>query len=448
MEPLRPATEPTTAESRHSRRATAASFIGGTLEYYDFFIYSSASALIFGHLFFPAADSFVGTLAAFATFAVGYVVRPLSAGVMGHFGDRVGRRTMMVVTFGIMGVATILIGCLPTYATAGPLAPVLLIVLRAVQGISASGEWAGATLVSLEHSSAKRRGFNASWTSQGSAAGFLLATAAFSLVSTLSHQQLMAWGWRLPFLFSAVLVVIGLIIRRRVAEPETMREIKAQGPLRLPALRVLRDNPKEMVLIIASTAAPGMGVSLMTVFALAFGAGGLHIPPPVILNGLLVGNIAGLVAIPLFGALSDRVGRRPVAIAGSAIVPLGVLIMIEALRSRDASFITAALVLMNVCIGVPLGAAPALTAEQFEPNVRFSGTALSSQLGQVIGGLTPLVATALAGRHGAWWPVVALAAAGAVVSSIGVALMRETAPAKQDAVAEPQAADLAVALAQ
>lgn len=292
-------------------RAAFASFIGTATEYYDFFLYGTAAALIFGQLFFPNVSPVIGTLSAFATFGAGFLFRPLGGVFFGHFGDKIGRKAMLVITLLTMGLATFLIGLLPGYDSIGILAPILLVLLRAVQGFAVGGEWAGAALMSVEHAPQGRQGFFGSWTNNGAVGGFLLSTVAFGIFSGLPEEQFLAWGWRIPFLFSAVVVAVGLFIRLRVAETPMFEEVKeSHTEARLPILEVFRSYPKNMLLIVGCMVGPLIGFFVATVFTLSYATEQLNIDRSTMLPILIVSTIISLLTLPLYGALSDRIGRR------------------------------------------------------------------------------------------------------------------------------------------
>ena len=295
-----------------------ASFIGTTIEWYNFFIYGTAAALVFNKLFFPSFDPFVGTLSAFATFAVGFVARPLGGIVFGHYGDRLGRKTMLVYSLMIMGVATFATGMLPTYSTAGVWAPVLLVLMRTAQGIGLGGEWGGAVLMAVEHSPRAKRGIAGSWPQMGGLAGLLLSTLVFTIVSrTITDAQFLAWGWRIPFLISFVLVAVGMFIRLNLTEPPGFARIKEAGAVdERPLLTVVRDYRKNALLAIGMRFAENALFYIYTVFVLTYAESQLQVPRSTMLTGVTIAAAVGCVGVPLFGALSDRIGRRNVYMFG------------------------------------------------------------------------------------------------------------------------------------
>jgi MFS family permease len=300
------------------RRVIMASLIGTTVEWYDFFLYGAAAALVFNHLFFPTDDPAVGTMLAFATYALGFVARPVGGIVFGHYGDRIGRKRLLMLSLVLMGLSTVLIGLLPTYAQIGVWAPALLILLRLVQGFAVGGEWGGAVLMAAEHGDAARRGFWASWPQVGVPAGNLLAAGLLALMAAVqSDADFSAWGWRLPFLLSAVLVGVGWYIRSRITESAAFEEaLAAEGPPKLPAMDVLRERPKAILLGAGLRLGENICYYVLTVVSLAFLVDFFHQSKTLALNALLIGAAVQLFAVPLFAALSDRIGRRPVYAIG------------------------------------------------------------------------------------------------------------------------------------
>src|SRR5436305_8530425 len=304
---------------RSAVRVVVASLVGTSLEWYDFFLYGSAAALVFGKLFFPTFAPLTGTLLAFATYAVGFVARPLGGIVFGHFGDRAGRKTVLVVTLVVMGVATALIGVLPTYSAIGAAAPVLLVALRVVQGIGLGGEWGGAVLMSIEHASPDRRGFTASWPQVGVPAGNLLAAGVLWVMSALlPDREFLAWGWRVAFLLSAVLVLVGLWIRLSISESPLFASVAESGTkVRLPLVEVLRRHPRELLVAMGARIGTDVAFYTFVVYVLTYVTGTVKLPREAGLAAVLVGSAGQLVLIPMFDALSDRYGRRPVYLAGT-----------------------------------------------------------------------------------------------------------------------------------
>ena len=386
------------------RPVILASFIGTTIEWYDFFLYGTAAALVFNKLFFPTLDPLAGTLSAYGTFAVGFLARPLGGAVFGHYGDRVGRKRMLVWSLMIMGVATALIGVLPTYATIGVWAPVLLVVVRFAQGIGVGGEWGGAVLMAVEHSGGRSRGLHGSWPQMGVPAGLLLSTGIFALLSSrLPEAEFLSWGWRVPFLLSTLLIGIGMFVRLRLLEtPSFTREIARQGPPTAPLLEVFRLHPREVLVGMGMRFAQNVLFYIFTVFVLSYGEKTLGYSKATMLAGVATGATVGLVSIPLFAALSDRWGRRPVYLMG-AVLSLLYAFPFFWLLGQGPGFVALAIVLgLNVGQDMMYGPQAAYFAELFSTRVRYSGASLIYQLTSVFsGGLAPFIATLLLARSGA-----------------------------------------------
>ena len=386
-------------EKAHSIRLVAfASLIGTTIEWYDFFLYGTAAALVFNRLYFPTFDPLTGTLAAFGTYAVGFVARPIGGIVIGHFGDRVGRKSMLVLTLMLMGVATFCIGLLPTYDRIGMWAAVALIALRLVQGFGVGGEWGGAVLMAVEHAPDEARGFYGSWPQIGVPAGLLLSTLAFALAARLPEAQFYAWGWRIPFLLSVLLVGVGLLIRLRIVETPAFERIKeTRAEARRPIVEVLRTHPKEVLLAIGARLAENGSFYIYTVFVLVYATQKVGIERETVLDGILIGAAWMLLAIPLFGALSDRLGRRPIYLFGATVTALFAYPLFWLLDTGSTPLVWLALTVALVFAHAPMyGPQAAFLSELFGARVRYSGASLGSQLSSVIaGGLSPFIATAL-----------------------------------------------------
>src|SRR5215208_3944333 len=409
------------------RKVALASFIGSTVEWYDFFVYGTAAALVFGQLFFPSANPLAGTLAAFATFGVGFLFRPLGGAFFGHFGDKVGRKSMLVITLLAMGTATVLIGLLPTYNQVGILAPILLVLLRAIQGFSVGGEWAGGSLMVVEHAPPGRRGYYGSWPQVGPSAGTLLSAGVFAIFSSLPEDQFLAWGWRMPFLLSADVVVVGLVIRLRLAESPVFEEVKeSHTGARAPILDVFRTNAKNIFLIAGMRLAINSTFYASTVFALSYATEQLGIANSTMLTCILITAALGFVSKPLYGALSDRIGRRPIYLAGSLIGALVTFPFFWALETRVVILIFLAFFLIiNISHDLNDAVESSFFSEQFGTRVRYTGAALGHQLGAAITGFTPLIAGALSVAGG--WPLVAAyVTLACLVSAVCVLLAPET----------------------
>jgi MFS transporter, MHS family, shikimate and dehydroshikimate transport protein len=391
-------------DMRSIRPVILASFIGTTIEWYDFFLYGTAAALVFGRLFFPNVDPLVGTLSAFGTFAVGFVARPLGGIVFGHYGDRVGRKSMLIYSLVIMGVATFLIGVLPTYTSIGVWAPILLVVLRCGQGIGVGGEWGGAVLMAVEHSPKHRRGLSGSWPQMGVPAGLFLSTVVFGLFSTrLTDAQFLSWGWRVPFLLSAALVVVGLFIRLRLLETPAFTTLQQSGRRETrPLMTAVRDYRRNMLLAMGMRVAENGLFYVYTVFVLTYGPARLGLSRGTMLWGVTLAALAGLAAIPLYGALSDRIGRRPVYLFGASF-SLAYALPFFWLLDMKSPVIAGLAIVLGVVFGhnAMYGPQAAYFSELFGSSVRYSGASVSYQLSSVVtGGLAPFIATALLASWG------------------------------------------------
>jgi MFS family permease len=379
------------------RKVAFASLIGTTIEWYDFFIYSTAAVLVFNQLFFPGFDPTTGTLLAFSTFAAGFVARPIGAIVFGHFGDRAGRKPMMVLTILIMGIATVAIGLLPTYGAIGVFAPVLLVVLRLTQGFALGGEWGGAVLMATEHSPKGRRGYFGSWPQAGVAVGLILAMTLYIPLESMSKDLFMAWGWRVPFLLSAVLVITGLVIRMKVAESPEFDRVKADhGVVRLPVVEVLRTHPKQVFLVAGASLAPGIFFYLITVYNFVYAGKSGELDSTSMLVLVIVTSAIGFVVTPLAGALSDKFGGQRVYLWGLALIVIVAFPLYFALDGGTYGFIAVCYFAATVAVYIPWALTPAYFSTAFDAKVRYSGLSLATTLGNLFGSaIAPLIAGAL-----------------------------------------------------
>ncbi len=388
--------------SSHYRLAGLASLAGTTIEWYDFFLYGTAAALVFNKLFFPALDPLSGLFAAFATYAVGFIGRPLGGIVFGHFGDRVGRKAMLILTLLMMGLPTILIGLIPTHAQIGYWAAGLLVLLRFLQGFAVGGEWGGAVLMAVEHAPAGRKGFYGSLPQTGVGAGLVLSSLAMGAVAQLPEADLLSWGWRLPFLASVVLLGVGWLIRARVPESPEFTQLQdaaalAPTPTKAPLAVVMREHRRAVLTIIGARMAENAWFYLAATFALAYATGQLGLPRAAVLSAITAGAALSLVTMPLAGWLSDRIGQKRLYLIGLTLLCIYVWPFFALLATRDLDHVWLALVL---ALGVvfPLMYAPEslLFARQFPAAVRYSGISLGVQVAGVLGGgLAPMIATAL-----------------------------------------------------
>ncbi|MFC5818831.1 MFS transporter [Nonomuraea harbinensis] len=421
-----------------SRRVILASLIGTSLEWYDFFLYTTAATLVFGKLFFPTFDPLNATLLALTTNAVAFVARPLGGIVFGHFGDRTGRKTVLVVTLLVMGVSTFLIGVLPGYDTLGVLAPVLLATLRFVQGLGLGGEWGGAVIMSLEHGDPRRRGFNASWPQVGVPAGYVLATGLLAILSfTLPDAAFMSWGWRVPFLLSGLLVLVGLWVRLKITESPLFAEVEQKGAkARMPLLEVLRTHPR--ALLSAFTARIGVDVAFytFTAYILVYLTGPLGLDRQVGLNAVLIASALQLGLIPLFGSLSDRYGRRPVYFAGVVGAAVWVFAFFPLLETRSTFLIIVAAVVALVTHAAMYGPQAAFIAELFSTRLRYSGASMGYQVAGIAGGaLAPVIAIKLVDSFGTTLAVSVYVVIALAITALGLAIAPET--RDLDLAAEP-----------
>lgn len=382
-----------------ARKVITASFVGTTIEWYDFFLYGTASALIFNVLFFPEFEPIVGTIASFGAFAAGFIARPIGGIVFGHFGDRIGRKAMLVWSLVGMGAATFAIGLLPTFDAIGVMAPVLLVVCRLIQGFAVGGEWGGAVLMSVEHSEEHKRGLAGSWTQAGSPAGLVFATAAFGAASLMPEEQFTAWGSRLPFLASALLVIVGLFIRLRVTESPEFREVQVSGKTSsLPIVDAVKKHPLNILLAIGACLAPFVNFYLFATFVLTYGTQSLGLERNAVLVIVAVAALLECATIPLAAALSDRIGRRKVFLTGAvlfAAFAYPFFLINEAAGSAIVLGITS-VVGLSLIHPLMYGPMATLFAEMFSPAVRYSGASLGYQIGAIFGGgFAPLILTSL-----------------------------------------------------
>jgi MFS family permease len=409
-------------------KAALASWIGSVLEYYDFFIYGTAAALVFGKVFFPESDPATGTLLSLATYGVGYVARPIGAFFMGHIGDKYGRKRILLLTVSLMGVATFLVGCLPTYDDIGLWAPALLVALRLLQGFSASGEQSGANSLTLEHAPEHRRAFFTSFTLGGTQAGLIIATAVFLPIGAMPESQLLSWGWRIPFWLSAIVVVVGLLIRRRLEEPPAFREEAAKDAVaKIPLAPLFRDHWAG-VLRVALAAIASTVSTIFAVYALSFAVDTKGLDTTTMLWVAIVTNVVALAAIPAWATLADRIGRKPVFIFGAVGSGALMFAYFAAISSGRYPLIFVAAVLMSgVVYSAMNGVQPALYGEMFPIQVRLSGMAIGTQIGFAIGGFAPTAAAAIAGDGpDGWVPVAAYVLGASLIAAIAVATARET----------------------
>lgn len=395
-------TEPGTPPQRplNTRTAAWATMIGTSIEWYDFYIYGTATALVFDKQFFPVGSSpLTGTLLAFSTYAVGFLFRPVGGVIFAHFGDRTGRKSMLVVTLSLMGAATFLIGFLPSYGSIGVAAPLLLVTLRMIQGIGVGGEWGAAALMAVEHAPPKKRGFYGTWPQMGVPIGLFTANVAFIILSAaMPDTGFAAWGWRVPFLASIILIIIGIVVRLRVAESPEFEFVRAAGRIeRRPIIEVFRRQPKSVLRAAGMRFAENATFYIHTTYILTYGTMVIHLHRNDLLLGIIIVSVLGMFSLPMWGFLSDRFGRRNVVLFGSTLMALLSWPFFWSMNSGSIPLIYLVLILsVNVANNAVYGPEPAYYCELFDPEIRYSGASIGAQLASVFaGGLSPLIATAL-----------------------------------------------------
>jgi metabolite-proton symporter len=414
--------------SAQLRRAVIASAIGTTIEWYDFFLYSTVTGLVFAKLYFPKADPLVGTLDAFAVYAVGFAARPVGAAIFGHWGDRLGRKSALIATLILMGVATFLVGIVPTYASIGIWGAILLTLLRFIQGIGVGGEWGGSVLLSMEWARTDHhRGFVASWPQFGVPAGLFLANLAVLVFSTMSGDQFSTWGWRVPFLLSIVLVAVGLWIRLGILETPVFRRLIEEDRIeRAPVVEVFRLQAKEVFLSAFVRMAEQAPFYIFTAFVFAYGVGTLKVSRDLLLTAVLAASVVSFFSIPIAGHLSDRFGRRRVYIVGAIATGIFSWLYFALLNTLVPFWMFVAIVVSLIPHDTMYGPQAALIAESFTGRLRYSGASIGYQLASIIaGGPAPLIAAALLAYYGSWVTIAVYISICAVISVIAAALMQD-----------------------
>ncbi|MCU1573280.1 MAG: transporter [Micrococcaceae bacterium] len=414
------------------RKALTSSVLGTCIEWYDFYVYGVAAAIVLNVQFFPKVDPFVGILLSFSTYAIGFAARPVGGVIFAHFGDRLGRKKMLMITLGLMGFGTFLIGCLPTYGTIGVAAPILLVLLRIVQGIGVGGEWGGAALMATEYAPAERRGFFGSWPQIGVPAGTLLANGAFFIMGgIIAPEAFSAWGWRIPFLISIVLVGISFYIRNKVDESPAFEKIRDAGEIeKLPVVTVIRTRPLMILKVIMMRFAENANYYIYTTFLLAYGPAVLLEKNSILLATMIMAGL-GIFSIPFWGWVSDRWGRRYTVLAGAATMLVTAFPFFWAVQTGDFLMMLLALVLTcNVGRDLCYSVEPAYFTELFEPKLRYSGASVGPQVAAVFaGGFAPLIATALIGPgFDRYWLVAGYMVLTALITAAGALWSPETAP--------------------
>jgi MFS family permease len=408
------------------KRAVIASTIGTTIEWYDFLLYGQVAGLAFGALYFPKSEPLVGALLAFSTFAVGFVARPIGAAIFGHYGDRIGRKATLIATLLITGLATFAVGLVPTYEQIGIWGGVILTIIRFIQGLGVGGEWGGSALLSMEWARTNaHRGFIVSWPQVGGPGGLFLATLAVLVFSAISGDEFLTWGWRIPFLLSAVMVAIGLYIRLGILETPTFQRLVAENRIeRAPTIEVVRRQPKQIALTALARMAEQAPAYIYFSFIFVYGKDVLHASREFLLSGVLVAAALDLVLIPVFGHLSDRIGRKRMYLLGAIATGAYAMIYFPLLDSGVPSLMLLAIVLSLVPHSMMYGPQGALIAECFTPRLRYSGASLGYQLASVVaGGPAPLIATALLAAYGSGQPIALYIVLCAVVSIVATSLL-------------------------
>jgi metabolite-proton symporter len=412
------------------RRVVAASMIGTTVEWYDFFLYGTAAALVFPALFFPKSDPLTGQLLSFATYSVGFVARPLGGLVFGHFGDRLGRKRLLILSLLLMGVASILIGFLPTYNQIGVAAPLLLVLLRVGQGFAVGGQWGGAVLIVAEHGEASRRGFLSSLAQAGVAGGSLLAASILALLAAIQpDEQFLAWGWRVPFLLSAILIGIGWWVRANVEESPTFRAIEQEAAAipKVPVVEAVRRRPGRLLIGAGLKYAENIVFYIVTVFSITYVTQSLGLKRPVILNAILIASAVDFFAIIFFGWLSDRIGRRPVYAFGAFGLAIFAFAFFRLLDTKDFWLMTLAATGGLIAHAAMYGPQAAFLAEMFPTRFRYTAVSVSYQATSIISGsVAPLIATALLKAYGSATPIAIYVSVSCVLTGIAALIARET----------------------
>lgn len=420
---------PTTITRKQARRALVSATVGTTIEWYDFNIYTAVAALAFPTLFFPSDNLLVSTLASFATYTVGFVARPLGGIVFGHIGDRLGRKGALVSTLLIMGLATLAIGFLPTYQQVGVTAPILLVILRIIQGIGVGGEWGGAVLIAMEAAPPKRRGFFASWSSFGTPLSLLIGTGVIAIVSNITGESFVSsgWlaGWRIPFYLSVVMIFVGLYMRLRVSESASFSRAKQErGVKRAPVLSVLKENWRDVLAVILMRAGENGPYYILSSFILVYGTQVLQLDREFILACLLGAAAVAMAGIPFFGWLSDRVGNRKLYFIGTAVVALMIFPYFGLINAGNNALTAIVIVVCLIPWTAQYGPQPSIVAQSFPVGTRYSGASLGYQLGSPIwGGFAPLIAIAL--LTVGWWSIAIYVVVLCVITLVSSRLLRD-----------------------
>lgn len=408
------------------RRAAVAATFGSVIEWYDFFLYATASALIFPKVFFPDADPYLATLQSFGAFAIGFFARPVGAAIFGHFGDRVGRKNALVLTMFLMGFSSLAMGLLPTYHSIGMWAPTLLVLLRLIQGIGVGGEWGGAVLLSMEWGQKKRQALMASWPQMGVSAGLLLSSLVISLIMYISGDGFYTWGWRIPFLFSVVLLVMGLIIRAKIPETPSFRNVQEKQKVsRMPVVDVIKQHPKEIILAALVRLSENGPFYVYTVLMINYGIETFAVDKQFLVNANTAASCVMVFCIPLFGYLADRFGIKKMYLIGVAVTFLWAFPYIGLINTGVPMIIFLATALSMIPHSMQVGPQGALVAQSFPARLRYSGLSLGSQFGSIIaGGVAPLICTFLLHEFGTAYAVSGYIVFVAIVTFIASLLLK------------------------
>jgi len=415
-------------DRRQLRRAVIASTVGTTIEWYDFFLYSTVTGLVFAQLYFPKSDPLVGTLQAFAIYAVGFAARPVGAAIFGHYGDRIGRKSTLIATLLLMGVATFLVAFVPTYEQIGIWGAVLLTVLRFIQGVGVGGEWGGSVLMSMEWTKTNaHRGFVASWPQFGVPAGLFLANLAVLAFSEVSGSKFLVWGWRIPFLLSILLVAIGLYIRLNVLETPVFSRLVTENKIeRTPMLEVIKRQPREILLSALARMGEQAPFYLYTAFVFTYGTKVLGASRELLLTAVLSGSVLSFFTIPFSGYLSDRIGRKRMYMTGAAVTGLFGFVYFALLNTAVPGWIFLAIVMSLIPHNMMYGPQAALIAESFTGRLRYSGASLGYQLASIIaGGPAPLIAAWLFAQYGSGYAIAAYILFCAILSLVSTAMLKD-----------------------
>jgi metabolite-proton symporter len=410
------------------RRAVIASTVGTTIEWYDFFLYSTVTGLVFAKLYFPNSDPLVGTLNAFAVYAVGFIARPIGAAIFGHYGDRIGRKATLIATLMLMGIATFLVAFVPTYASIGIWGAVILTALRFIQGVGVGGEWGGSVLLSMEWTRTNgHRGFVAAWPQFGVPCGLFLANLAVLAFSRIAGDQFLTWGWRIPFALSIILVAVGLWIRLGILETPAFRKLVAEKRVvRAPMREVIQRHPKEILLSAFARMAEQAPFYIFTAFVFSYATTTLNTTRDFVLVAVLAASVLSFFSIPLFGHISDRIGRKKMYMLGAAVTGVFGFVYFAMLNTMVPGWIFLAVVLSLIPHDMMYGPQAALIAESFSCRLRYSGASMGYQLASIIaGGPAPLIATALLARYHSGYAIAAFILLCAVISLVATSLMKD-----------------------